>query len=194
MYLRFPYNTLNPTATKAQTGISYFEQWDNSYCSLAKRISPVCRSLYGLFLWTNSIPLKTAENRSIAPLLGWLALCTMSNTHLHLRSLNPITKIPRTATQIPPETAKIRVCWLLKRRREQSKQRCRKRAQLAELFTSFLPLQQSQLNQRYTDQPLTGYWWPSNAWVYFIPVPKIQRLMRLDMTWNHVLNSFKARL
>ena len=194
MYLRSPYKTLNPKATRAQINISYFEQRENSYCSLGKRTSLVSRSLYGLFLWTNSISLKTVEKWSIAPLLGWLVLCTTSNTHLHLHSLKPITNVPRTATRIPPETAKIRVRCLLKRRREQPKPRSRKRSQLTQLFTSFLPLQQNQLHQQYTGHPLRGYRLPSNTWVYFIPIPKIQRLTRLDMTWNHMLNDVKASL
>lgn len=109
-----------------------------------------------LFLSTNSISLKTAEKRGIAPLLGQLALCTISKKHLHLHSLKPITEVPWTVTQIPPKTARIRVRWLLKRRREQSKLSSRTCSQLTQLFTSFLPLQQSQLNQQCTDHPVKG--------------------------------------
>lgn len=153
-YLKSPYKTLNPKATTVQIKISYFKQWDNSYCSLAKRTLPVSQSLYGLFLWTNSISLKTAEKWSITPLPGWLAPCTISKTHLHLHSLKPINRVPRTATQIPSETAKIRSRSLLKRPRKQSKLRSRKRFQPTQLFTSFLPIQQSQLNQWFSDHPL----------------------------------------
>lgn len=116
---------------------------------------------------------KTAEKWGIAPLLGQLALCTISKTHLHLHSLKPITQVPWTATQIPPKTARIRVRWLPKGHREQSKLSSRTRSQLTQLFTSFLPLQQSQLNQQCTDHPLKGYRLSSNTGVYFIPVPKI---------------------
>lgn len=170
-YLKFPYKTLNPKATTVQIKISYFKQWDNAYCSVAKRTLPVSQSLYGLFLWTNSISLKTAEKWSIAPLPGWLAPCTISKTHLHLHSLKPITRVPRTATQIPSETAKIRSCSLLKRPRKQSKLRSRKRFQPTQLFTSSLPVQQSQLNQWYSDHPLRD----TDAFSHWFPLFQSQR-------------------
>lgn len=136
-------------------------------CHQSLNLCTVCFSEQTPSLW------RLPKNWSIALLLGWLALCTISNTHLHLHSLKPITKVPRTATRIPPGTAKNQVCWLLKRCREQSKLRSRKHSQLRRLFTSFLPLQQSQLNQWYTDRPLRGHRLPSHTGVYFIPVPKI---------------------
>lgn len=180
-YLNSPYKPLYQKATKQQIKISYFEQWDNSCWSLARRISPASQPLYALFLRTNSTSLKTDEIQTIALLLGWRDGCTTSNAHLHLHSLKPITRLPRTATRIPPEPAKVRVCWTPKRPREHPELRSRKLPQLTQLFTSFISLHQ-------TAKPVV-------CWLsYFTPIWKIQRLMRLDMTWNHMLNDFKASL
>lgn len=131
VYLRSPYKMLNQEATKAQINIACFEQWDHLHCSLARRTSPV--SLCMVLPWASSISLKSAKKWGAAPLLGWLAFCTISSTHLHLHSLKPITEAPQTATRIP--LAKISVSWLLKRHWEQSKLRSKTCSQLTQLFT-----------------------------------------------------------
>lgn len=110
-YLGSPYKPVYPKATKQKIKMSYFEQWDNSCWSLARSISPASQALNGLFLQTNSMSLKMDKIQTVASLLGWRDGCTTSTVYLHLHLLKPITMLPRTATRIPPESAKVRVCW-----------------------------------------------------------------------------------
>lgn len=86
-------------------------------CHQSLSLCVVCFSEQTPSLW------RLLKNGALLCCFQWLVPWTISNTHLHLHLLKPITKVPQTTAQIPPQIAKIRVFWLLKRHREWSKLR-----------------------------------------------------------------------
>lgn len=143
---------------------------------------------FSLFVWSVSLnTLHISENWrkleqcSTAWMDGWLH-------HLKHTSVSSLAKTHHPGSK-NSYSYSSRNCQNHGSLNSKKKLRSRQVSQLTQLFALFLPL-----NQWYTVHCLWGYRLPFNTWVYFTPTQKIQRLTRLGITWNHMLNDFKASL